>query len=313
MKLLSIVIPAYNEEQSIVRSIPRITDVINTIPLSDYGIDDYEIIIVDDGSTDKTYERVVALKLEDRHFRIIKMRGNSGHMKALEAGLKASRGEFVVSIDADLQEPPEAIPEMIAILFGNPSLDYVQAARSNRSQDTYFKRKTAAIYYNLIQRATGVAVIPHAADYRIIRRSCLNEILLLPEKQKVFRLLLPKLKMKVQVVDVVRTEREFDQSKYNFRTMSKLAINSLLGFSSRPLRFIALLGSVMSALFLIGAIATVYIWINFKTIPGWTSIALLILLTQAVNIVCLSIIAEYISRIFTQVIDRPAFNYSEET
>lgn len=302
--LVSVVIPAFNEEESILRCVPRIIDCLKSVK-------DYEIIIVDDGSRDKTLQNALKLKKNHRQVRIIKMQGNHGHMLALEAGLKASRGEFVFSIDADMQEPPEAIVDMLEKIRSNPDLDYVQAVRASRELDSRLKRLSAGLYYDLIRKLTGIAVIPQAADFRVIRRGPLDKILNLPEKQKVFRLLLPKLGMRYQTVKVIRTEREFDSSKYSFQMMSKLALNSYFGFSARPLRMIAIIALVMATLFGFLAVLTFAIWLNYKTVPGWTSIALLVLLTQTVVIFCISIIAEYVSRIFTQILDRPPFESKE--
>ena len=302
--LVSVVIPAFNEEESILRCVPRIIDCLKSVT-------EYEIIIVDDGSTDKTLQNALKLKKNHRQVRIIKMQGNHGHMLALEAGLKASRGEFVFSIDADMQEPPEAIVDMLEKIRSNPDLDYVQAVRASRELDSRLKRLSAGLYYDLIRKLTGIAVIPQAADFRVIRRGPIDKILNLPEKQKVFRLLLPKLGMRYQTVKVIRTEREFDSSKYSFQMMSKLALNSYFGFSARPLRMIAIIALVMATLFGFLAVLTFAIWLNYKTVPGWTSIALLVLLTQTVVIFCISIIAEYVSRIFTQILDRPSFESKE--
>lgn len=302
--LVSVVIPAFNEEESILRTVPRVVSCLN-------DVNEYEIIIVDDGSTDKTLSNVLKLKKKYKHVRVIRMQGNHGHMLALEAGLSASRGEYVFSIDADLQEPPEAIVKMLHIIQQNTDLDYVQAVRASRDDDSLLKRSSAGLYYYLIRKLTGIAVIPQAADFRVIRRAPLDKILKLPEKQKVFRLLLPKLGMRYQTVQVIRTERMHDSSKYNFQMMSKLALNSFFGFSARPLRLIALIAGGMAVLFSFLAVATFAIWVNYKTVPGWTSIALLVLLSQTVVIFCISIIAEYVSRIFTQILDRPSFESKE--
>jgi glycosyltransferase involved in cell wall biosynthesis len=301
---VSIVIPAFNEEESILRSVPRIISCLKDIKK-------WEVIVVDDGSTDMTLQNLLKLKKKYKQIRIITMQGNHGHMLALEAGLLASKGEYVFSIDADLQEPPEAIVEMLLKIQNNSDLDYVQAVRSSRENDSKLKRISAKMYYYLIRKLTGIDVIPQAADFRVIRRESLDKILKLPEKQKVFRLLLPKLGMRYETVQVVRTERQHDASKYNFQMMSKLALNSFFGFSARPLRMISFIAGFMALLFGFLAIMTFIIWINYKTVPGWTSIALLVLLTQTVVIFCISIIAEYISRIFTQILNRPSFQSKE--
>jgi dolichol-phosphate mannosyltransferase len=311
MKILSVVIPAFNEQESITRCISKITEIFAGIDFSKYELHGYELIVVDDGSTDDTLRNIVTLKEQDSRIRIICMKANYGHMYALEAGLKASHGEYIVSIDADLQEPPEAIEIMLSILHLNKDLDYVQSTRNQRENDTYFKRKTAELYYKTIRRVTDIDVTPNAADFRVIRRETLDLILALPEKQKVFRLLLPKLKMRSQTIEVTRSKRLHDKSKYNLKMMAKLAINSLVGFSSKPLRLIALVGIFMAMFFLLASLVTIFVWFNYNTVPGWTSIALLVLLTQSVNVLCISLIAEYVSRIFNQVIDRPSFQSFE--
>jgi len=183
-RMLSVVIPAYNEELVIETSVNRIRTILNIAQIN------HEIIVVNDGSTDSTLE--VLRRIQKTHqLRIISIDQNAGHMNAIRSGLEASTGRYVATIDADLQDPPEAIPEMLKLISSNieqapestsSEADVIQAFRSDRNSDSLWKRQTASLYYYFVKKFTGISIFPHAADFRIMKRHVVDCLVSLPEK-----------------------------------------------------------------------------------------------------------------------------------
>jgi polyisoprenyl-phosphate glycosyltransferase len=316
-ELLSVVIPAYNEELVIVETVNRIVKI-----LKSNGINS-EILVVNDGSTDGTLDKLT--KLKNQHgIRILCLTTNSGHMRAIRAGLEASKGDYVLTIDADLQDPPEAIPEMFRMISSShkqstnetgggiaTSYDVVQAFRANRKSDTYLKRKCASLYYKLIKNITGISLIPHAADYRIMKKHVVKTLIALPEQKLVFRLLIPSLGFKVSHFPIDRDKRFAGKSKYTNRKMIALALDSVIGFTNRPLRLLAFAGISASILLFLGSIFTLGIYLFGNTIPGWPSLVLLILSFNAFLFAGLGLVGEYVGRIYVLVQGRPTTPWTE--
>lgn len=313
--LLSVVIPAYNEELVIVETVNRIVKI-----LKSDGINS-EILVVNDGSTDGTLDKLT--KLKNQHgIRILCLTTNSGHMRAIRAGLEASKGDYVLTIDADLQDPPEAIPEMFRVISsshkqsvnetgGGTSYDVVQAFRADRKSDTYWKRKCASLYYKLIKQITGISLVPHAADFRIMKKHVVKTLIALPEQKLVFRLLIPSLGFKVSYFPINRDKRFAGQSKYTNSKMIGLALDSVIGFTNRPLRLLALAGISASMLLFLGSIFTLGIYLFGNTIPGWPSLVLLILSFNAFLFAGLGLVGEYVGRIYVLVQGRPTTPWKE--
>ncbi|WP_353203032.1 glycosyltransferase family 2 protein [Polynucleobacter sp.] len=303
---LSVVIPAYNEELVIQETLLRISRLLIDSKIS------HEIIIVDDGSSDETV-KVAASFQSASSIRILSLRKNSGHMIALTLGMSQSRGEYVASIDADLQDPPEHLVTMYKILTGDnqPKIDVVQAFRADRSSDNFLKRITAGIYYKLTSQFTGLELIPHAADYRMMTKSTATTLVNLPESKKVFRLLIPKLGFRVYPLPITRDKRFAGVTKYSFSKMLSLATDSIVSFSFIPLRFFALFGIVISILsFILGILFLILYWMG-STVPGWPSLALLILSFNSLLFAGLGFIGEYIGRIYELVQNRPMNQWEE--
>lgn len=311
--LLSVVIPVFNEELVIETSIDRIRLILEAERIQ------FEILVVNDGSTDRTLEVLIRLQ-KVFPLRIINLSKNSGHMNALRAGLEASKGDFIVTIDADLQDPPEAIPEMLKMILSpkgeksesyNPSFDVVQAYRADRSSDTFWKRKSASMYYALVKRITGINIIPHAADYRLMKRSVVSQLLLLPEKTLVFRLLIPSLGFRIATFPIERGERYAGKSKYTNWKMLSLAIDSIIGFTNRPLRFLSIAGLASSLILLMGSVLTLAVYVFGDTLPGWPSLVLLILSFNSFLFAGLGLVGEYVGRTYQLVQARPRTYWNE--
>ena len=302
--ILSVVLPAYNEEEIINQSLSKINSVLTSINCT------YEIIVVDDGSRDKTLEFLVQLQTSISQLRVIKLDRNLGHMAAIAAGLEASIGQFVVTIDSDLQDPPEHIPEMLDLISKNDGTgvktEVVQAIRIDRTNDSRFKRSTAKLYYKLIKLITGVQAIPDAADYRIMSRRVVNTLVALPEKRKIYRLLIPHLGFKTKTIGIKREKRSAGESKYNLRVMFSLALNSMISFTFRPLRLIGVVGFLFALIMLLLAIIYFILFLTSSTVPGWTSLILLLLASNAFLFSSIGLLGEYVGRIYQQTQNRPA-------
>jgi glycosyltransferase involved in cell wall biosynthesis len=313
-KLLSVVIPAYNEEEVIAESLNRIHTTLIAKEI------DFEIIVCNDGSTDRTLAECMKL-VNVMPLRIIELGANAGHMTAIRAGLEASKGDFVVTIDADLQDPPEYIPAMFALMFENSSdnevdfklrvPDVIQAFRVDRSLDSFSKRTSAALYYFLIKKLTGISLTPHAADFRIMTRRVVDVLLGLPEGRPVYRLLIPKLGFLIVTFPIKRAERFAGETKYTYRKMFSLALDSIISFTYKPLRIFSYLGFISSFILFALSIFTFAAANLGTTVPGWASIALLILSANAFLFAGMGLLGEYVGRIYELVQARPLVVWKE--
>ncbi|MFF1869356.1 glycosyltransferase family 2 protein [Kitasatospora herbaricolor] len=297
---LSVVIPMYNEEEVL----PVLVDRLRTV-LDGTGVR-YEVVAVDDGSTDKTAARLEDLRAGWPQLRVVALRRNSGHQAALTAGLHSARGAYVASIDADLQDPPEKIPEMLALAKAQ-RLDIVYGVRSDRSTDTGFKRRTAGAYYWLMRRLVGKNVPSQAGDFRLLSREAVDALKALPDQQQVYRLLVPWLGFPSGQVTYQRDERAAGETKYPLRKMVGLAITSITSFSAAPLRLATWLGVVSFFTCLAMLVFTLTAYALGNTVPGWTSLFTAMLFLGGVQLICFGLLGEYVGRIYTAVQQRPTY------
>jgi dolichol-phosphate mannosyltransferase len=297
---LSVVIPMYNEEAVLPLLVERLRPVLDGIGAS------YEVVAVDDGSRDATPQLLIGLRRVWPELRVVRLRRNAGHQAALSAGLHRSFGDYVVSIDADLQDPPETIPQMLA-LAQRDGLDIVYGVRVDRSTDTFFKRHTAGLYYRLMRRMVGDKMPNQAGDFRLLSRATVDALRELPETTPVYRLLVPWLGFPSGEVQYVREERAAGSTKYPLSKMLRLAFDSVASFSAAPLRVATWLGVLgfLTCLMLIGAGFVTYLF-GF-TVPGWASIFVATLFIGAVQLLCLGLLGEYIGRIYAALQGRPMY------
>jgi polyisoprenyl-phosphate glycosyltransferase len=266
----------------------------------------YEVIIVDDASRDGTSDVVTECQSGWPELRLRQLAGNVGHQLALTAGLELTVGDFVVTMDADLQDPPELIPEMLH-RARSEDVDVVYARRVDRTSDSVFKRRTAAVYYRLMRRATEVDLPEQVGDFRLLSRRVVELLRSLPERHRVYRLLIPWLDFPSAVVEHTRDPRAAGTTKYSVRRMSILAANSVTSFSTTPLRFSTALGLLTAGASLLMALGVVIAYLLGHTVPGWTSLAVGVLFLGAVQLLCLGVLGEYIGRIFQEVQGRPLY------
>ncbi|WP_354641617.1 glycosyltransferase family 2 protein [Kitasatospora camelliae] len=297
---LSVVIPMYNEEEALPALVARLR------PALDGLGERYEVVAVDDGSTDKTAALLADLRESWPELRILRLRRNSGHQAALASGLHRAVGAYVASIDADLQDPPEKIPEMLD-LARRDGLDIVYGVRDDRSTDTGFKRRTAGLYYWMMRRLVGKQMPSQAGDFRLLSREAVEALKSLPDQQQVYRLLVPWLGFPSGQVSYHREERVAGETKYPLSKMIRLALDSVTGFSAAPLRIATWLGVVSFFACLAMLVFCLTAYLAGHVVPGWTSLFVAMLFIGGVQLICVGLLGEYIGRIYTAVQRRPTY------
>jgi glycosyltransferase involved in cell wall biosynthesis len=296
----------YDEEAMIPLFSARLRPVLDGLGLP------YEVVVVDDGSRDTTAALLEKARRDWPELRVIRFRANAGHQAALSAGLQRARGAWVATIDADLQDPPEALAAMLAAAR-EQSADVVYGVRSDRTSDSFFKRLTAAAYYRMIRRLVGHHVPADAGDFRLMSRATVDAVNRLPEQNRVLRLVVPALGFPSAQVSYVRDERAAGTTKYPLSRMVRLSVDSLTGFSIAPLRlatWFGLGGALMTAILLAFAIVA---FLTGHTVPGWTSTFVAVATVGAVQLLCLGLLGEYVGRLYTQLQGRPTYHVAYDS
>jgi dolichol-phosphate mannosyltransferase len=302
--LLSIVVPVYNESEVIGAAYKRLTAVAR-------GLEniDYEIIAVDDGSRDGSCDLMRAFAAADQRFKVLKLSRNFGHQAAITAGIDQARGECVVVIDADLQDPPEVIPAMVA--KWREGFDVVYGVRERRAGESALKLLTASVYYRILSRLTNIPIPRDVGDFRLISRRVAKRLSTMREKDRFVRGLVSWLGYPQTGVLYHRDARAAGETKYPYRKMIKFAIDGLTGFSTVPLKAATWLGYLASA-FAFLYLISVFIqkWAGV-TVEGWATIMVAMLFLGGVQLVCIGILGEYLGRIFNEVKQRPLYLVEE--
>ena len=297
---LTVVVPMYNEEDVLPLLVERLRPV-----AAAWGVT-YEILCVDDGSSDSTPVLLQRLTREWEQVRVVRLRANAGHQAAISAGLARARGTWVVTIDADLQDPPEVIGEMLAVARGQ-GVDVVYGVREDRSTDTMFKRVSAGLFYRSIRALSDVDAHVDAGDFRLMSRATVDAVNALPEHNRVLRLVVPALGFPSASVGYARAARAAGDSKYPLGKMIRLSVDSVTGFSIAPLRFatwLGLLGGIAAIGVLVFALVSMLMG---NTLPGWTSTVVIVAAVGAVQLLALGILGEYVGRTYAAVQARPEY------
>lgn len=302
MKKISVVIPMYNEEEVAKTSYLRIQKVLEE--LEQY---DYEMIFVDDGSKDKTLELLEEIAQNNERVKILSFARNFGHQAAVTAGIRYVTGDAIVIIDADLQDPPELLPEMIALWEEGNEVIYGQ--RKSRKGESAFKLLTAKMFYNTLNALSDVEIPKDTGDFRLVDRKVIDVINSLPEHNKFLRGLFSWVGFKQKAYCYERQERQAGKTKYPFKKMWKLATDGIISFSTKPLKIVGGLGFltiILSIGILIYSLVS-YIFNLNNLAPGWTSIMVAITLFSGVQLLSIWIISEYIARIYDETRNRPEY------
>jgi glycosyltransferase involved in cell wall biosynthesis len=302
---LSIVVPCYNEEACLAELHGRLT-----AAARDAAGEDYEIVLVNDGSRDRSWEMMRSLSASDPRLVAINLSRNHGHQLALTAGLDLCSGARILIIDADLQDPPELLSPMLAEME-RQSADVVYAVRRARAGETAFKRGTAKLFYRLLSRLAEIEIPLDTGDFRLMSRRSLDALLSLPEQARFIRGMVAWVGFRQVPIAYDRAERHAGQSKYPLSKMVRFALDAVTGFSTAPLRMASHIGLwlVAASVLLLG-----YIAVGFFTgsaIQGWTSLMLVVVVLGAAQMFVLGMIGEYLGRLYMESKHRPLYIVAE--
>lgn len=305
MNNLTIIIPAYNEEAVLQQLYDRLTNVIENIPFYQF-----EILFVNDGSKDNTLSIIKKMRESDKRISYINLSRNFGKETAMIAGLDYAKGDAVIIIDADLQDPPELIPEMIR--YWEMGYDDVYAKRKSRSGETWFKKWSSSTFYKLLQKMTRIPIQENTGDFRLLDRRCVEALKQLRETQRYTKGMFSWIGFNKKEILFDRDPRAAGETKWNYFKLADLAIEGITSFTTTPLRLSALSGIIVSFF------AFVYmIWIIVKTlvlgepVPGYPSLMAVILFLGGIQLISIGIIGEYLGRIFNETKKRPLYFIDE--
>lgn len=300
-KCVSIIIPVYNEEDLIRETHDRIKSTLEKIKTVNY-----ELIFVNDGSTDHSLQILKQLYDHDSKMVLINFSKNFGHQNALTAGLDYADGDAIVFIDADLQDPPEVIQEMIE--KWQSGYDVVYGVRIHRKGENIFKKTTASFFYRMLNFLSDTKIPVDTGDFRLMSRKVVEAVKKLEERDRYLRGMVAWVGFPQASVYYERNQRISGKTKYSFKKMSSLALNAIISFSTKPLKIAVFIGILMSSFSFIYLIYILYIRFVLKTaILGWASIALLVTLFSGINLIFLGIIGNYIGSIVHEVKKRPIY------
>lgn len=302
---LSVVVPCMNEEGSIPFLVARLADAIG--PYKDRA----EIILVDDGSTDATWAAIKAAQQICPQVRGVRMSINRGHQIALTAGLEAALGARIFMLDADLQDPPELLADMMTMM--DRGYDVVYGRRAERQGETLFKRATAHMFYRVLNAMSDVDIPRDTGDFRLVSRTALDAVLAMPEKARFIRGMFAWVGFRQIGIEYSRAAREVGETKYPFRKMLRFAIDAMTAFSTKPLKLATRLSFVSLG---VAALMMIYVFrslILYQTAPGWASVVLAISAFSGVQLLTLGILGEYIGRLYVEAKNRPLYFVSEDT
>ena len=296
----SIVVPLLDEEQVLPALVERLTGVLD-------GLDGpWEIVLVDDGSRDGTYGLAVELHTRDERVKVVRLSRNFGHQLALSAGLDVAAGEAVITMDGDLQHPPEVIPELVAAWqAGN---DIVYGVMEERHGETWFKALTAGAFYRVLGRMSDIDVPQAAGDFRLVDRRALAAFRAMRESNRYLRGMFSWIGFQQAGIPYSSPPRAAGRSKYTPRKMMRLATDAIIGFSDRPLRQALNVGFAVSALSIAFGLSAVVVKLaGGFSVPGWASLMVLFGVVGGIQLIVLGVIGEYVGRIYDEVKHRPLY------
>jgi glycosyltransferase involved in cell wall biosynthesis len=304
-KLLSVVVPCYNEQEVIgeaVRQLQRLGSAVDGL--------DVEFIFVDDGSRDDTRSLLRGFAGDDARIKVIGFARNFGHQTAVTAGIDAARGDAVVLIDADLQDPPEVVHRMIA--KWREGYDVVYGTRTERAGESAFKVGTARAFYRLLNRLSDVPIPLDTGDFRLMSRAVVDTLCAMPERDRFVRGMVSWVGFRQVALPYRRAERFAGETKYPLRKMLRFATDGILSFSTKPLQLSVALGMVSALLALVGIVYALSLRLFTNIwVEGWTALMIAVLFIGGVQLISIGILGEYIGRIYNEVKKRPLYVVEE--
>ena len=297
---LSVVIPCYNEEESLRELHRRVKAACDAVSVASY-----EIVLVNDGSKDKTLAVMQELVAADRNLVVIDLSRNHGHQLALTAGLSQARGDYIFVLDADLQDPPELLAPMLE--RARAGADVVYGKREARQGETWFKLFCADLFYRLLSWLSDIPIPRDVGDFRLMSRRVLDQFLAMPEQHRFVRGMISWVGFTQEAFPYTRDARYAGVTKYPFYKLLQFAFDAISSFSIRPLRvslLFALLGAALAGLLGLGAI---YSFFYYRPTAGWASLASIVTFFASLQLICIGVIGEYIGRTYIQVKNRPLF------
>lgn len=300
---LSVVLPVYNEIENLDELRARLTAVLNACGRS------WEIVLVDDGSRDGSFARMASFAREDGRIRVVRFARNFGHQMALTAGVDHARGRLVAVMDADLQDPPEILPEMLRKI--DEGYEVVYAQRTEREGETAFKKATAAAFYRLMRRWTNVEIPVDTGDFRLMGPKAVEAFRSLRERHRFIRGLAAWVGFAQTAVSYVRPPRTRGETKWPLRKMLRFAVDALTSFSHVPLQLATWLGFAVSAFSFLYILVVLVLKIRGVNVTGWTTLMFFILFLGGVQLIVVGVLGEYIGRIYEEVKRRPLYLVSE--
>ncbi|MEP6909187.1 MAG: glycosyltransferase family 2 protein [Actinomycetota bacterium] len=303
---LSIILPVRDEAAVIPELVRRLTSVLD-------GLDgEWEVVLVDDGSRDSSWDLLQAAADLDARIRAIRFSRNFGHQIALSAGLHMATGDAVITMDSDLQHPPELIPSLLA--RAGEGFDVVYAVRSSADSGSWFKRASARSFYRLLNRLSSLDIPQSGGDFRYMSRRVVDALLAMPERNRFLRGMTRWVGFEQSTIDYQRPPRAGGESKYTLRKMLGLAWDGVVSFSSLPLRVASVLGfafSFFGLVYLTYVVATRVFTDN--AVAGWTSVVATVLVLGGVQLLCIGIIGQYLGRMYEEMKGRPLFLVADDT
>jgi glycosyltransferase involved in cell wall biosynthesis len=298
---LSVVIPCYNEEEVIGETLKRLADFRATV--TDL---DVEFIFVDDGSKDRTRQLLTAAQQDNPEIRVVGFARNFGHQIAVTAGIDAASGDAVVLIDADLQDPPAVISEMIALWRNGYHVVY--GTRVDRPGESAFKLVTARAFYRVLNKLSDVPIPLDTGDFRLMDRKVVDVLKAMPERDRFVRGMVSWVGFRQVALPYRRAERFAGESKYPLRKMVRFATDGIMSFSTKPLRLATTLGLISSFIALLAIINTLVVRLTTDNwVPGWAEIMVALLFLGGVQLLCIGILGEYVGRTYNEIKRRPLY------
>ena len=302
--LLSIIVPVYNEENNILPLLTRLLPVVEKYV--------YEVVFIDDGSKDKTTSVIKQEGLKNKHIKLISFYRNFGHQMALSAGYADVHGDCVITIDCDLQDPPEIIPKMVQAWENGSKIVY--ARRQKRDVDSFFKKTTASFFYKTINFLSDSPIPQEVGDFRLIDREIVLFLNNLPERARFLRGLVAWGGYPASYVDFKREKRHSGETNYTFSKMLNFALEGITTFSTKPLRMATYVGFISASIGFIGVLYGLIgkVFLPAYWVTGWTALFVGIMFLGGVQLITIGIIGEYIGKIYTEVQKRPQYLVREK-